>query len=378
MNQFWRILFLLLLPVATSAQTADDSISVKEKWSLMISAPNFGFIVPHTKQMTHLIQGHSYGFHTYFNKQLTTRPWHAAYNFPEHGIDLTYIYTGNPEQLGHQLALCYLLNLPLNRQSVDIEKSNRKHRFKNWIGLGLGTGYTSKIWDLRENHQASVIGSHFNTALTLQYSAGIVQFEKAEIRAGLRITHFSNGAFQIPNLGTNNAGIFLTYAFKERNNNLYLRGVPEAEFKGKPHRFSAFVGAGVKEIQPPTRNKYGAYTLSLLAEKRLSYKSSLGIGSDLFYNTSIKAIQERKTNSTVDANDVMQAGLALSYTLHFRDFELKMQQGYYLRDKFKVDGSFYNRFGLRYRIDEHWFAQLTLKTHFAKADYGEWGFGYAF
>jgi hypothetical protein len=39
---------------------------------------------------------------------------------------------------------------------------------------------------------------------------------------------------------------------------------------------------------------------------------------------------------------------------------------------------FYNRFGLRYRINSNWFAQLTLKTHFAKADFGEWGFGYAF
>lgn len=369
--------FLLLSVGSALAQASGDSLQHEEKWSLMISAPNFGFIVPHNKQMTHLIQGHSYGFHTYFNKQLTTRSWHAAYNFPEHGIDLTYIYTGNPEQLGHQLALCYLLNLPLNRKGIDKKKENNKHRLRHWIGLGLGTGYTSKIWDLRENHQASVIGSHFNIALTLQYSARIVQFEKSEIRLGLRITHFSNGAFQIPNLGTNNAGVFLTYAFKEKRNDLKLAQPIKPEYK-KDHRYSIFVGAGVKEIQPPTSNKYGAYTISLLAEKRLSYKSSLGVGGDFFYNTSIKAIQERKTNSTIDASDVMQAGLALSYTLHFRDFELKMQQGYYLRDKFKVDGSFYNRFGLRYRIDEHWFAQLTLKTHFAKADYGEWGFGYAF
>jgi hypothetical protein len=378
------ILLALLMTVQIIGQAQVDS-TLRQPWFWSVSAPNFGFIVPHTKQMTHLIQGHSLGFHTYLFKKLHTHAWHHAYNHPEHGIDVTYIYTGNPQQLGHQLALSYLLNLPLHRKKIGLSKNDDRKPFHNWLGLGLGTGYSSKTWDLRDNHQAAVIGSHLNIALTLQYSVRAIQFKHAEIRSGLRITHFSNGAFQIPNLGTNNLGLFVSYVPLSRESNekrLYKHNLDMLEISVPEYqrgfRYSLFAGVGLKEIQPPTRKKYPAYTLSALIENRLTYKSSLGLGADLFNNTSLKTIQQRLSNTTVIGSDVVQVGIAISYSLHLRDFELKMQQGIYLHDRFNLDGKFYNRFGLRYRMNNHWFAQLTLKTHFAKADYGEWGFGYAF
>jgi len=371
------VLCLLLCVESAWAQTNSDSLLPKEKWSPMISAPYFGLIVPHKKEMTHLIQGHSYGLHVNLNKQLITKAWHSAYNFPEQGIDLTYIYTGNPEQLGQQVALSYLLNLPLNRKNIDLKRENSKHRIRHWIGIGIGIGYSSQIWDLKENHQAPVIGSHLNAALIIQYSTRLLQLKKSQIRAGLRITHFSNGAFQIPNLGTNNAGIFLSYKILDSPNKYNHRSTFETDYK-KTFRTSIFFGAGLKEIQPPTQTKYAAFTLSLLEERRITYKSSLGIGIDMLYNSSLKTIQERRGNPNFSANQVWQSGVVLSYTLHLNNFELKMQQGIYIRDKHKLDGLLYHRFGLRYHINNHWFAQLTLKTHFAKADFGEWGFGYAF
>lgn len=351
-----------------------DSTMFKQRWSFGISAPHFGFIAAHNKQMTHLIQGHSFGFHTSAFKRLTGKKyWHQAYNFPESGVDFTYINTGNALQLGNQFALTYFLNLPLNRRQI---KHDSNKFYKNWLGLGIGLGYATRIWDLRENHQAAVIGSHVNIALNLQYSARIVQFNSSEIRAGLRITHFSNGAFKIPNLGTNNVGVFLSYVFKEKKQSVIKPEISQESYI--VNQTSLFAGAGLKEVPPPGGKKHAAFTLSLLREKRISYKSSFGLGIDAFYNSSIKAILEQKEQQAIKPNDVFQMGAVLSYTLHFDQFELKMQQGIYLHDKYKLDGRFYNRFGLRYRINSNWFAQLTLKTHFAKADFGEWGFGYAF
>jgi len=303
-----------------------------------------------------------------------TKYWHSAYNMPEHGIDLTFINTGNPKQLGQQYSTGYLLNLPLNRY----KKNNlaKKHVYKNWLGLGIGCGYATRIWDLRDNHQAAVLGSHVNIALTLQYSARIAQLGRSELRAGFRITHFSNGAYQIPNLGTNNAGVFLSYGLRRAVN------VPVADRNNVPdierYRTTVALTVGLKEIPPPLRKKYPAYTFSLLREKRFSYKSSVGLGIDVFYNSSLRTLMERKADHIIPRSDVFQSGLVLSYTLHFDRFELKMQQGFYLYDHYGLDGKFYNRFGLRFRITEYLFAQMTLKTHFAKADFGEWGFGWAF
>lgn len=368
------------MAIHTNGQAPADSMLSKQTWFWSISAPNYGFIVPHNSQMTSLIQGHSYGFHTAVMKKLDQLPWHIAYNFPEHGLDFTYIYTGNEKQLGQQFALSYLLNLTLNRHKANSSSSAYRH----WLGLGIGPGFTTKIWDLRDNHQAAVIGSHLNAALTLQYSNCIKQWSRGELRSGLRITHFSNGAFQIPNLGTNNIGIFLSYLFHDNTeqfnnlNNLTTQKPTKPEYRDPSYSFSVFAGAGLKEIQPPMRKKYPAFTLASLLEKRISYKSSMGIGVDLFNNTSLKTVQERLSQSEVSSKEVLQVGIVFSYTLHLRDFEFKMQQGYYLHDKFNVDGKLYNRFGLRYRLKDHWFAQLTLKTHFAKADHGELGIGYAF
>ncbi len=135
---------------------------------------------------------------------------------------------------------------------------------------------------------------------------------------------------------------------------------------------------GFKEIPPPYGKKFTVFVTSLLQERRISYKSSFGIGADFFYNSSLKVLMERKSEASVAESKVIQSGLLFSYTLHFNQFELKMQQGFYIHDNWKVDGNFYHRFGLRYRVTDHLFAQLTLKTHFAKADYGEWGMGYSF
>jgi hypothetical protein len=114
-----------------------------------------------------------------------------------------------------------------------------------------------------------------------------------------------------------------------------------------------------------------------LLERRQSAKSSFGIGLDVFRNSSIGVLLERRDKNERQV-DILQAGAVLSYTLHFDEFEFKMQQGFYLRDKWKDNGTFYHRFGLRYLLSEKVFLNLMLKTHFAKADHGELGIGYRF
>jgi hypothetical protein len=113
-----------------------------------------------------------------------------------------------------------------------------------------------------------------------------------------------------------------------------------------------------------------------LHEHRHRVKSSWGYGLDAFYNRSLLAVMNRNADTSYAFFRPLQVGAVVGFNLHFNRFELKMQQGVYLLDKWKGDGRFYHRVGLRYRFGESWFAQLTLKTHFAKADFGELGIGY--
>jgi hypothetical protein len=52
--------------------------------------------------------------------------------------------------------------------------------------------------------------------------------------------------------------------------------------------------------------------------------------------------------------------------------------GVYLRDVYNPDGRLYHRIGMRYHATKHWSANLVLKSHWAKADYVEYGIGYTF
>jgi len=371
--KFLHITIFLLIAATSTAQNPTDSV---RRWAVAL-APHYGFIVPHTKQMEHLITGHSFGGNVSLFRPVTGKSyWHHAYNKPEQGFDFSFINTGNMRQLGVQLSSSFLLNLPLTRKKRDFGVDGHARNFRHWLGLGIGLGYATRNWDLENNHQAAILGSQSNIALALQYSVRIIKFSSGEIRGGLRISHLSNGAYQLPNLGTNNAGLFISYVLNNEKKASILSEISKPEVE--KFRYTFGVLGGMKEIPPPNGIKHGAFVFSALAEKRISYKSSFGLGLDVLYNSSLKILMERRSDESVSSSDVLQLGGIFSYTMHFNAFELKMQQGFYLRDNWKTDGSLYHRFGLRYRINSHLYTQLTLKTHFAKADYGEFGFGYSF
>jgi hypothetical protein len=142
------------------------------------------------------------------------------------------------------------------------------------------------------------------------------------------------------------------------------------------YRWSCGVVSGLKEIPPPTGRKYVTLVVSALAERRVSYKSAFGLGLDGFYDSSLRLLIQQRTDAMPSPSGVMQLGAVFSYSLFFDRFALKIQQGYYLLDSRRLNGSLYHRVGLRYDFSKHLYAQLSLKTHFAKADYGELGIGY--
>jgi len=375
-----RMKFTILLPLLICAGLLAKAQNIDIVKSNIIIGLHLqgGFIAPHRDEMKHLVQGHSVGGSLSLLKKCDGKKyWQHIYNFPENGLDFWFNSTGNSRQLGNQVDLKYLLNLPLNQnKNPDGQNLVRNESgFKHWLGLGIGLGYSTKIWDLRENHQAAVLGSHINASLTIQYSASIIRTKSFDLRSGLRVTHFSNGASQIPNLGTNNLGLFI---------GLYVRkNSGQAPFKYdfiptiEKWRNTISLATGYKEVQPPMSKKYATFSMTFLKERRITFKSSVGAGIDLFYNSSLIKLMEREI-TLPKKSTALQAGLLLSYTMHFDRFELKMQNGFYVLDQWKNDGFIYHRFGLRYRCTKHLFAQLTLKTHFAKADFTEAGIGYAF
>jgi Lipid A 3-O-deacylase (PagL) len=325
---------------------------------------HFGQIAPHNSQMLRLITGHSYAVSGYVQwPTLGNKPWHGDYHYPSHRLDCFVLNTGNLPQLGYQTALTYQIVLPTSHR-------NKSGHFN----LGLGPGYASKKWDIETNRQGMVIGSHVNMALVLGYTIPVVRREKWEMQVGLRITHLSNGAFTMPNAGTNNVGVSLTWQYQKHKPELKQ---PTQDSISR-WQWGAMLGFGLKEIQPPLAKKYAITALEAIGVFQRNKKSAFMAQMDLMYNSSNQVIYDQNSETNKTFSQSIQMGMALGYQLRFGKLGLFMQQGVYTRDTFGYDGKFYNRFGLRTYGRGPWFVQLGLKTHFAKADHGEIGVGYYF
>jgi hypothetical protein len=232
--------------------------TAQERWQVHGNI-QYGFVVPHNSLMEPLITDHSVGGSVRFVKRITNRLYSRPYGKPYQGVDFTFINTGNKTQLGKQFALSFWNQFPTNRRIFGERPSNKK-----FINLGIGLGYTTKIWNLQSNYQAPVLGSHFNAALSIGFDQEIFHTENLQYKLGIRVTHFSNGAFQLPNLGTNTMALTLgvqplikpKQSRKDEEYEILL-----VRFLSKYNRSISYT-QGWKEVMQPYGKKYPIHLLS--------------------------------------------------------------------------------------------------------------------
>lgn len=346
----------------------------QERWQVHGNVQS-GFVVPHNSLMEPLITGHSVGGSVRVLKRVTNKLYSRPYGNPYQGVDFTYINTGNIQQLGQQFALSFWNQFPLNRRLFGSPTFNKK-----FLHLGIGMGYTTKIWDLQTNYQAPVLGSHVNAALSIGFEQQIFSTQSLQCKLGIRVTHFSNGAFQLPNLGTNTLALTLGVQplikpkdprKDEEHEILLLR------FLSK-YNHSLSYTQGWKEVMQPYGKKYPIHLLSAGWERRTSrVKRSFGLTADLMFNSSLIPLMENRDGVRPNNRSVFQLGVGPTFCQNFGNTQLRIVQGIYVWDKWAETTPVYQRVILRHAPkDKHWFIQFGLKTHFAKADYGEIGFGY--
>ncbi|MFZ6051520.1 acyloxyacyl hydrolase [Halocola ammonii] len=364
MSKLSFLLLGLLLGMSLFGQT-DSNQKVTSKLSLS-AAPQGGFVIAHRDQMRHLIQGHTSGITLSIEKELNgSKSWHQPYRYPTLGFELFAANLGNPTQMGNAYSGMSYILLPLNKSE----------KFRIYIKPGIGIGYVTKIYDPETNSKNFAIGSKINGAVMLESGCEIVLSNRLKIFPGIRLTHFSNAAYQKPNLGYNVPSVFVGVKWTAREGNRIETDSDPTE--PSPYLLSVYGGFGVKENFPPKSGKRMTYTLSSMIEKRISLKSSLAVGLDAFYNGGIED-PDAELNQPTPSSKKILVGAFGGYAFHLHRFRILLQAGLYIHDEYKRNGILYNRFGLRYKITERLEAGLHLKTHITVADHFELGLGYRF
>jgi hypothetical protein len=333
------------------AQDYDIDYEVKTK---------YGFLIAHRPIMSHMPKEFTkcLEFNLLFQTK-GTKSWHQEMNQPKFGFSFVATSAGNKELLGNLYGSYAFLQFPV---------LGKKHNFL-YGKIGTGLGFASKVFDQQNNPKNIALSSHVNALINfgLFYQHN---FKKSHLNLGLDLTHLSNGASKMPNLGVNLPYFTLAYG---RN----FRETTKSEFKEASKLKSdwsyLFVGiGGFKETYPTGGKKYPVIAGSFFAQKLFSHKVGYETGLDFIYKPSINTYKPiiYKANESF-----LQMAIYNGYLMTLDKLQIVVGLGIYLKDEFLADDFFYNRVGFRYYFKENFFANLTLKSHWAKADYVEYGIG---
>lgn len=300
-----------------------------------------------------------------------TQQWHHNLKLPYYGIGFFNSLFSHQEEIGHPTALYFFFGGPFI--------SKLKSSFDYEFGFGLSSNW--KPYDELENPFNLAIGSYMNAFIDFKIGYSWYLGKKFSLNAGVRATHFSNGALRHPNSGINLLSPFvgLRYDFIARED--LINSIPTPEEDTPTEEFNIGIVLGERSVKHTTTRNIKSVSLKSLSLGYLKpgggvFRYGLGLDVGIDENRWITV----KEDSVELAPFKNQLFLGIAPIGQFRVNRLALQAGvgYELLSGGKfVKNQFYQRVGLRYYLSDHLFAGIAIKaTNFSRADYIEWSLGF--
>ena len=316
---------------------------------------SYGRLLSHRNSMQKLIQNNSisgeisYNWNTYGLKY-----YQKEYNFPVYGLSFNFNNSGNYKNIGNIYSIYSFVSIPI---------SKHKKPFK--MKVGLGAAVVDRIFDLQSNYQALALGSHFNANVILRLEKNIMLENKNDIYLGIGLNHVSNAAYKTPNLGLNFISINMGISISR--NKIYLDSI----IKDSINRYNKYGieiinSSALKENVTPYQEKFYINETSLQYKYRKGLKSSFIIGSDFLLNPSLIEFTNKK----------IQLGIFSGHILHLHKLKLGVIMGTYIYNVKQKSETFYHKLFSEYDLNNNLSIRLSLKSHWAKADFFSIGLGY--
>lgn len=370
LNRFSLLIATFLVPLLVTAQEAEPY--VPSAYYLGVRT-GYGFLWAHRPTMSHLVNKHIPAVEISIWKTTNqNKCWHRPYKDPQSGATVTIIPMGD-SRLGTGIGLYPYLMFPLRSEAKKLNLN---------IQLGWGIGWITNKFDPIENHKNNAIGSNLNTIILIRATTKYECSDKLKFEAGVGLTHFSNGAMTLPNLGLNipmiEAGLHYRIAMvKEVCNAQVMERMMRTDslVDDRHWHFTALLAFGQNDIGSPGGNRFGAANIQTSLMKNTARKHRFGGGIDFMYSQGARHILVYNDNPT-SVLGAVQVGAKFSYELVVGRFYLPFEFGVYAYSKYKDTGPVYNRFAARYLINDHLIASVSLKSHLARAEYFEIGMGW--
>ena len=356
MHWFWTVFFVTLSHFFFCQGKADIFHNL-----LLDVKCKRGFLGIHHQSMAHLPRNYANAIEiSIINETAKNKAFQRAFGFPEFGTTFFFGSVGNNTLLGNYVALSGFAQFPL-----------LKFREIEWNSkLGTGLAYTNKCY--QNEPQNIPIGTYINAQICLGTQMNY-RVKNTEFHLGFDITHFSNAASQLPNYGIN--VFYLTTGISQKiptSRRLDSTFIP-SKMKLKKWLIGGTLIGSWKEIWPIGGDKKSVLAGNFYARRYFNLKSGIEVSLDLIHKS---AVYDYLPEIEKTPLDIFQCGIYGAYLIPLERFHFVFGMGVYIRDKYKPEDPVYHRIGMRYQFDNGLATNITLKTHFGRADYLEWGLGY--
>ncbi|WP_425638373.1 acyloxyacyl hydrolase [Algoriphagus yeomjeoni] len=287
--------------------------------------------------------------------------------FPSYGVGFTSALNYHSE-IGRPLGIYAFGDVPFGKINFD-----RKLNFSFYTQIGLGLNMNP--YDAETNSINGFVGSAVNAHIHFGLKASYNISNSFNVFTSVGTKHYSNGSIKKPNSGINFIPIAL--GIQVQLDQEEFQPGPKPDFPPLEKRFywdiAAYTGLKSYEIGEKAYFR-GGLGLNYLWE--LSYKYRVGLGVDWFYGAGAK---QRFPSENVRFTDVNSFAIVGSWEWKLTEkLYMPIAIGVYL-DKAALNqetASFYERIGVRYRMNQNLFAGVQIKAHKAKADFFEFTLGY--
>ncbi|MBT8310361.1 MAG: acyloxyacyl hydrolase, partial [Flavobacteriaceae bacterium] len=145
-------------------------------------------------------------------------------------------------------------------------------------------------------------------------------------------------------------------------------------------KYNFALRSGINESDINGMGQFPFLVISAYADKRLSRKSAIQIGTDAFFSEFLKELIYFNSVAFPEFNvigneDWKRIGVFIGHELFINKMSLITQLGYYIYYPYDFEGRVYNRIGLKRYFGDRIFGAVTLKSHAAKAEALEFGIG---
>ena len=333
-----------------------------QPWTIGVRG-SWGMLAPHHQGMWFLVERHAVMGELFIEHPFSgAGDRHAPPRGMRWGIGLMATNAGSPGQLGYAARLLPYITLPIKQGD----------RFTLAARFGWGLGMVAEPFDRRDHFTQTAIGSRMNGAVLLAMEASR-QVGRLSLGAGLSLDHFSNGAFQLPNLGINlvTANISVRYRLGDEP----TMDKPSAPGEFNPYNEAWVIGAwGMQEVYPLETGKQQVAVINATLHRRFTPRSSAGVGVDLFNKNSLR-IRDHELRDRSQLG-LTQVAVHIGYAAWFGRLCVVIDQGFYLYSPIDENSFAWQRIGMRQKLGSRCLLGLTLKTHSATADHIELGIGY--